>query len=399
MTDKWVRTAALHALAYRVDGAHARCRLVTEYASDMLSVHDLDSAFTYRYASPAARRLFGYETSDLVGNSAFAFIHPDDRAAVAESAVRLRERNETISATFRLRSKAGPYVWVESTCRLVPDPVTGEPVEIIATTRSAEARVAADAEQGRLLREAEVARAASEKANRTKDEFVAMMSHEFRTPLNAIAGYVDILRLGVHGPVTEAQRHALERIDRAQRYLLRLVNDILNVERIRTGRLEYDLTPVRVSEVVQELDPMIAPQLAAKSLRYAAYLTDADVVTADREKLAQVIVNLVSNAVKFTPEGGSVTIDRPRRADGTTRDAPCFIRVRDSGVGIPEGKHAAVFEPFIQVDVSPARRADGAGLGLAISRDLSRGMGGDLRVRSIEGEGASFTISLPCHAR
>ena len=286
-------------------------------------------------------------------------------------------------------------MWVESTCRLVPDPVTGEPVEIIATTRSAEARVAAEAEQGRLLRDAEVARAAAEMANRTKDEFLAMMSHEFRTPLNAIAGYVDILRLGLQGPVTEAQLHALGRIDRAQRYLLRLVNDILNVERIRKGRLEYDLKPVHLSELVQELDPMIAPQLAAKSLRYAVYLTDADVVMADREKLAQVIINLISNAVKFTPEGGSVTIDCPRRADGATPDALCFIRVRDTGVGIPEGKQAAVFEPFIQVDVSPSRRADGAGLGLAISRDLSRGMGGELRIRSIEGAGASFTISLP----
>ena len=143
---------------------------------------------------------------------------------------------------------------------------------------------------------------------------------------------------------------------------------------------------------------MIGPQLAAKSLRYAVCLTDADVVVADREKLAQVVINLVSNAVKFTPEGGSVTIDCPRRADGTTAGALCFIRVRDSGVGIPEGKQASVFEPFVQVDVSPSRRADGAGLGLAISRDLSRGMGGELRVRSIEGEGASFTISLPCPA-
>jgi PAS domain S-box-containing protein len=393
-----VRTdaAAYQALTYSPGGSHEWFRLVAEYASDMLSVHELDSAFTYRYASPAAKRLFGYDAADLIGRSAFDFIHPDDRAAVEESAVRLRERNETISATYRFRAEAGRYTWVESTCRLVPDPRTGEAVEIIATTRSAEARVAAEADQARLLREAEVARAAAEKANRTKDEFLAMMSHEFRTPLNAISGYVDILRLGLQGPVTEAQLHSLGRIDRAQRYLLRLVNDILNVERIRTGRLAYDLKPVRVSELVQELDPMIGPQLAAKFLRYSVYLTDADVVVADREKLAQVLINLVSNAVKFTPEGGSVTIDCPRRADGTTPDSLRFIRVRDTGVGIPEGKQAVVFEPFVQVDVAPSRRSEGAGLGLAISRDLSRGMGGELRVRSIEGEGASFTISLPC---
>jgi PAS domain S-box-containing protein len=398
MTHVNVQTEAVspQVLTYSPGSTDAWFRLVAEYASDMLSVHELDSAFTYRYASPAAKRLFGYDSADLVGRSAFDFIHPDDRAAVEESAVRLRVRNETISATYRFRAEAGPYTWVESTCRLVPDPHSGEPIEVIATTRSAEARVAAEAEQARLLRVAEVARRAAEKANRTKDEFLAMMSHEFRTPLNAISGYVDILRLGLQGPVTEAQRHSLGRVDRAQRYLLRLVNDILNLERIRTGRLEYDLKPVRVSALVQELDPMIGPQLTAKSLRYAVYLTDADVVVADREKLAQVLINLVSNAVKFTPEGGSVSIDCPRRADGTIHDSQRFIRVRDTGVGIPEGKQAAVFEPFVQVDVTPSRRAEGAGLGLAISRDLSRGMGGELRVRSIEGEGASFTISLPC---
>jgi PAS domain S-box-containing protein len=397
MTDVLGRTegVAYQSLACST-GAHVWCDLVAEYASDMLSVHELDAAFTYRYASPAAKRLFGYDAADLVGRSAFAFIHPDDHAAVEESAVRLRERNETIAATYRFRAEAGQYTWVESTCRLVPDPRTGAAVEIVVTTRSAEARVAAEAEQARLLRDAELARAAAEKANRTKGEFLAMMSHEFRTPLNAISGYVDILRLGLQGPVTEAQLHALGRIDRAQRYLLRLVNDILNLERIRTGRLDYDLRPVRVSELVQELDPLIAPQLAAKSLRYAVHLTDADVVVADRDKLAQVIINLVSNAVKFTPEGGSVSIDCPRREDDTTPGPLRFIRVRDTGVGIPEGKQGAVFEPFVQVDVVPSRRAEGAGLGLAISRDLSRGMGGELRVRSIEGKGASFTISLPC---
>ena len=375
---------------------HAWRDLVAEFGSDMLSVHELDSAFTYRYASPAAKRLFGCDAAELVGRSAFDFIHPDDRATAEESAARLREHNETISATYRFRTEAGTYTWVESTCRLVPHPHTGEPMEIIATTRSAEARVAAEAEQARLLRVAELARAEAEKANRTKDEFLAMMSHEFRTPLNAISGYVEILQLGLQGPVTEAQLHALGRIDRAQRYLLRLVNDILNLERIRTGHLEYDLMPARVSDLVQELDPMIGPQLAAKSLRYAVHLTDRDVVMADRDKLAQVIINLVSNAVKFTPEGGSVSIDCPVRADGTSLVGRRFIRVRDTGVGIPRGKQAAVFEPFVQVDVTPSRRTEGAGLGLAISRDLSRGMGGELRVRSIEGEGASFTITLPC---
>jgi PAS domain S-box-containing protein len=383
------------ASVYSLQGAHAQCRLITEYCSDMLSVHGLDDAFTYLYASPAAKRLFGYDAAELVGRSALDFIHPDDRSHVQESAARLRERNDVVSATFRFRSRAGAYTWVESTCRLVPTPDSGVPVEIIATTRSAEARVAAEMDQAHLLADASAARAAAEAANRTKDEFLAMMSHEFRTPLNAIAGHVEIMQLGLHGPLTDAQRHALGRIDRSQRYLLRLVNDILNLERLRSGRLTYDIRPVRVARLLDELEPMIGPQLAARSLSYVVQLGDGDVVLADRERLSQVLINLISNAVKFTPEGGTVTIDCPERADGTTPRDLCFIRVRDTGVGIPDGKQATVFEPFVQVDVLPSRRAEGAGLGLAIGRDLSRGMGGELRVRSVEGAGASFTITLP----
>jgi PAS domain S-box-containing protein len=386
---------ACRALAYASHGRLARCRLVSEHASDMLSVHALDSQFTYSYASPAAKRLFGYEPQELEGRSAFDFIHPDDHSAVEETGAMLRELNDTVSLTYRLRTKTGPYTWVESTCRLVPDPTTGLPVEVIATTRSAETRVAAENERARLLHDADVARAAAETANRTKDQFLATMSHEFRTPLNAIAGHVEILQLGIHGPINDAQRHALGRIDRSQRYLLRLVNDILNMERLRTGRLEYDLKPVCISDLVEELEPMVGPQLAAKSLHFEVNLTKDCVAIADREKLEQVLINLISNAIKFTPEGGTVTIDCPSRSEGMSSDDHCFIRVSDTGVGIPDVKQSAIFEPFVQVDVSRSRRAEGAGLGLAISRDLSRGMGGDLRVRSIEGVGASFTICLP----
>ena len=256
---------------YRHHGA-VQCRLVTDYASDMISVHDVDEGATYLFASPAAERLFGYAPADLTGRSAFEFIHPADRTDVAAFASRLREGRDIVTVRYRLRRKSGRYEWVESTCRLVDDPLTGEPAEFVATTRSAEARVAIEAEQERLLVEADRARAAAESANRTKDEFLAMMSHEFRTPLNAIAGHVQLLALGIHGPLTDAQHAALDRVDRSQRYLLRLVNDLLNVARLKAGRF------------------------------------------ADRETLVQVQLNLLSNSVKFTPAGGAVTIDAPRRA-------------------------------------------------------------------------------------
>ena len=379
---------------HRRDGK-VRCHLVTECASDMISAHDLDAAATYLYVSPAAKRLFGYEVSELIGRSAFDFIHPDDRAAIAEYAARLRTSPDIATVRYRLRRRDEGYEWAESTCRMVLDPITGEPAEIIATTRSAEARVAIERQQERLLEEADRARAVAEAANRTKDDFLAMMSHEFRTPLNAISGHVELLTLGIHGPLTDAQRGALDRVNRAQRFLLRLINDLLNVARLKAGQLEYDIQPVALADVLDELEPLIGPQLEAKSIAYAVSVDPSTRVLADREKLVQVLLNLLSNAVKFTPARGSVTVDSPRRASFPAAPDHCFIRVRDSGIGIPLNKQSAIFEPFVRVDTSLSARTVGAGLGLSISRDLARGMGGELRVRGDDGAGASFTLSLP----
>jgi signal transduction histidine kinase len=201
--------------------------------------------------------------------------------------------------------------------------------------------------------------------------------------------------MGIHGALSDPQRAALERIERAQRYLLRLVNDLLDIARLKAGRLEYDLQPVPIAHVLAELEPMIEPQLAAKSIAYRVDVAPDLVVVADREKLVQVLLNLLSNSVKFTPARGTVTIDSPRCASPPAAPDRCFVRVRDTGIGIPIHKQSAVFEPFVQVDTSPSGRSAGAGLGLSISRDLARGMGGELRARSAEGAGASFTLTLP----
>jgi PAS domain S-box-containing protein len=246
-----------------------QCRLVTDYASDMISVHDVDDEATYLFASPAAERLFGYAPSELTGRSAFDFIHPSDRIDVAAFAARLRDGRDIVTVRYRLRRRSGRYEWVESTCRMVDDPITGQPSEFVATTRSAEARVAIEAAQERLLGEADRARAAAEAASRTKDEFLAMMGHEFRTPLNAISGHVQLLTMGIHGSLSDPQRAALERIERAQRYLLRLVNDLLNVARLKAGRLEYDLQPVPIADVLAELEPMRTMESGWPSARSA----------------------------------------------------------------------------------------------------------------------------------
>ena len=239
--------------------------------------------------------------------------------------------------------------------------------------------------------ELERARIAADDANHAKSQFLAVMSHELRTPLNAIGGYAQLIELGVHGPVTQPQREALERIMRSQRHLLRLINDVLNLARIEAGRVDYAIEEMRIADAVATVVPMIEPQMAAAELTSIVSVDPNLMAKGDREKVQQILINLLTNAVKFTPAGGTVRTFAER--DANARQVR--VSVADSGIGIPTNKLKNVFEPFVQVDVGHTRRREGSGLGLAISRDLARGMGGDLRVISEEGRGSTFTLLLP----
>jgi PAS domain S-box-containing protein len=270
-----------------------------------------------------------------------------------------------------------------------------------AAARLAERTAAAEAaravaEQERARADAERARAAE--ANRAKSEFLSTMSHELRTPLNAIAGYAELLALGVRGPVTEAQRQDLERLRRANQHMAGLVEAVLTFARVEAGRVEYRLEEVRLDPLVADLDALLGPQFAARGLAY-----DHDgcgpetperphVVRADAEKVRQILLNLLTNAVKFTDPPGRVALAcETDAASGTIR-----VRVTDTGRGIAADQLERVFEPFVQVDRhrTPGSQ-QGVGLGLAISRDLARGMGGELTVESIPGVGSTFTLTLP----
>jgi len=231
----------------------------------------------------------------------------------------------------------------------------------------------------------------AEAANRAKAEFLASMSHELRTPLNAIAGYADLLLLGLRGELGDQARGDVKRMRRSGQHLLSLINDILNFAKIEAGQLRYELERVPVAALLADLEVLVTPQVAQRGLAYRSAAGEGGLaVWADEEKTRQILLNLVTNAIKFTEPGGAINVSYHRAARGVR------IRVSDTGRGIPPEQQARIFDPFVQVDRHlTAESQQGVGLGLAISRDLARGMGGDLRVESVPGEGSTFTLWLP----
>ncbi|MDB4915344.1 MAG: ATP-binding region ATPase domain protein [Gemmatimonadetes bacterium] len=245
------------------------------------------------------------------------------------------------------------------------------------------ARAATAIENARLYADAQA-------ASRAKSDFLATMSHELRTPLNAIAGYAELMLLGVRGPITDEQERDLRRIRQNQQHLLEIITDILNFSRIEAGGARYDLQPCALAEVLERMEGVIEPQARSRSLRYVYVPPPAELIAmADREKVEQILINLLGNAVKFTPAGGEITL----YADSD--EGRIRIHVRDTGVGVPPAQLASIFEPFVQLEPALKRTKEGTGLGLAISRQLARGMGGELRAASQPGQGSLFSLDLP----
>jgi PAS domain S-box-containing protein len=338
-----------------------------------------------------AERIKGYRPDEIIGRHFSAFYTAEDMARGKpdwELEVATREGRVEDEA-WRVR-KDGSLFWANVVITALRDD-SGTLVGFAKVTRDLSERRAA--EQRAIADAKRVAE--SDAANRAKSEFLAIMSHELRTPLNAIAGYTQLLEMEIHGIVNKNQRAILERIERSHRHLLALINDILNLARIEAGRVDYRIETLAVAELVNEILPMIEPQLMRKGLEYQVRITPELTVRADREKAQQIFLNLLSNAVKFTAPRGRITIDA---ALGDDQPCTVYVSVSDTGIGIPADKLEQIFDPFVQVDSGHTRRAEGSGLGLSISRDLARGMDGDLLARSVEGEGSSFTLTLPSGA-
>ena len=357
-----------------------RLRSIIERLPDGIVVVDRQGII--RFANPAAERLFGRPAAELVG-SPFGF--PVFAGETTEIDIVQRGGTGVVFAELRVVDTE----WEE------------EHVELVSL-RDVTDRKFAEERTRQLSRERE-ARLEAEAANQAKSEFLAIMSHELRTPLNAVLGYSEILELGLSGPLTDKMREQIGRIRMSGRHLLGLVNEILDLAKVESGKLTVQSSRASGLDVVNAAIALTHPQAAAHGLDLVRDEVGDESLTfvGDEERVRQILVNLLSNAVKFTPPGGRITIHGAAVAtpDVDARLVPrrkyVVFRVTDTGMGIEQDKLAAIFDPFVQADTGPTREREGSGLGLTISRRLARLMGGDLTVRSTPGSGSTFSLWMP----
>jgi PAS domain S-box-containing protein len=327
------------------------------------------------YCNPYWYEYTGLSEKATLGHEWTAAIHPEDRDSVLDTLQAGVRKGEDFEVEFRLRAKDGSYCWFLERGRSSRDD---------SGNVDAWLGIAVDIEERKSAEQEAWA------ASQAKSEFLASMSHELRTPLNAIGGYAELMAMGVHGPLNAEQAQDIARIRRSNQHLLTLINDVLNFAKVDAGQTEYRLTAVPVDETLRDTESMIAPQILKKGLRYEYRGGDKSFsVLADPEKLQQIVLNLLGNAVKFTEPGGTITLSSEPRGN-------CIeIRVADTGPGIPPEKLDRIFDAFVQVDRRLNQPVQGVGLGLAISQDLAEAMGGKVTVESVVGEGSTFTLSLP----
>ena len=392
-----------------LDAQRRRYTALFEFAPDPFIV--ADERGIIEEANHALTTLLGISVVELVGNSLDSFIDPD---AMRELDARLRELpigERLKKGGLELRASNGRLIPIEATlsvldfardgkrsfCWSLRDVSSRMETEqsMHALNRALNARVAQRTRELELALEGEQsARKDAEAANRIKTELFARLSHEFRTPLHAVSGYLEILQQNIHGELTTEQHRDIERIHQAQEHLMALVNMILDFAKLEAGPIELSMAEIPIEETLLGAEALVFPQFAKKKIRYTHRPGDSSLtVFADREKVQQIVVNLLANAIKFTPSGGSVELN------WRIEDELLLVCVRDTGPGIPPEKMEEIFEPFVQLRSPGSLPGGGTGLGLPISRDLARAMGGDVYAASTLGGGSVFKISLPLRKR
>jgi signal transduction histidine kinase len=353
-----------------------RLRSIVERMADGIVILGLDGRI--RFANPAAEVLFGRRVPDLAGaDLGFPVVAGD-------------------SSEIEIVRRSGPGVTAE--LRVVETEWDGEQVQLVSL-RDVTDRKSAEERAAQLERE-RLARAEAEASSQAKSEFLATMSHELRTPLNAVIGYAGILDLGIAGSLSKEQQKHVERIRDSASHLLGLVNEVLDLAKVERGKLSVHNRAATVASAVDAALALVQPAAEARGIALSAPSSSAILYEGDDDRVRQILLNLLTNAVRFTPAGGRVTVEcevvwRPEPSARPTGSGPFVcISVMDTGVGIPKDHIASIFDPFVQVERGHTRSSDGSGLGLTISRRLARLMGGDLTVRSEPGQGSTFTLCL-----
>ena len=374
-----------------------------ENLADLVAVLDLDGCRLYN--SPSYGGILG-DPDQLRGSSSFDQVHPDDAARVRQAFQETVRTGLGHRLEYRLLDQHGRQRHIESQGSVIRDP-QGRVAQVVVVSRDVtERRRAEEAirelntrlEQRVIERTAElaVAKERAEDADRLKSAFLATMSHELRTPLNSIIGFTGILLQQLAGPLNPEQHKQLEMVRDSGRHLLALINDVLDISQIEAGQLKVSEEPFDLRASIEKTVAIVRPLADKKGLALHAELApEIGRLVSDPRRVEQVLLNLLTNAVKFT-EPGAVTLTAtiapavlPAAADAVR------IAVADSGIGIKPEELGQLFQPFRQVDTGLSRQHEGTGLGLAICRRLAELLGGGVCAASDYGKGSVFTFTLP----
>jgi PAS domain S-box-containing protein len=371
--------------------AEQRYRAMIEAVKDY-GIFALDPDGTISSWNAGAERIKQYTAEEVIGRPFSIFYLPEDRPIKAARGLEIaRETGRFEEEGWRVR-KDGTEFWASVVITAVRSPA-GEIVGFSKVTRDLTERRDAE-ERFRVMQEdyigrLEASKKLADRANQLKTEFLVNMSHELRSPLQTVIGFAELLSEEMSGPLNETQQRFIEHVHRGAMHLLELINDLLDLGRIEAGRLNLKIDELQTDAAIEEALSLIRQRAVGKSIELASNVSSAISIAADRLRFRQILNNLLTNAIKFTPEGGRIRVEAVRRDNGVE------ISVSDTGIGIPEEEQGMIFDKFYQISLAGRRQNQGSGLGLAITKGLVEQHGGKLWLESKPGEGSRFIFTIP----